>query len=123
MEDVLRATSRRLSCISTSAVRNANDFLVNHSEEMQADVNEIWDKLQAGRLHQDRRVVGANMAAARIVSELTLAFSLVHELVDRRFREEHEPLENSDYMRFYEGKVGKSVKIRTHFSRFFQCIR
>jgi dGTP triphosphohydrolase len=78
---------------------------------MQADVAEIWAKLQAERLHKDRRVVGANLAAARIVSELTLAFALVPELVERRFREEHERLLNSDYMRFYVKQVGTSVRI------------
>ena len=118
MEDVLRATSRRLSSTSPDAVRNASDFLVNHSEEMQGDVAEIWTKLQAGRLHRDQRVVGANLSAARIVSELTLAFALIPELVERRFREEHERLSNSDYMRFYRRQVGASVRIPKELCSF-----
>lgn len=110
MEDVLHATSRQLSRTAPTAIRSASDFLVNHSEEIQADVSEIWSKLQAGRLHVDRRVIGANLAAARIVSELTLAFALVPELVDRRFREEHERLWGSDYLQFYFRQVGKSIR-------------
>lgn len=111
MEDVLHATSRRLSGVLPNAVRSAHDFMVNHSEEMQADVHEIWVKLQAGRLHRDRRVVGANLAAGRIVSELTLAFALVPDLIDARFREEHERLTSSNYIDFYKRQVGKSVRI------------
>jgi dGTPase len=117
MEDVLHATSRRLSRSSSKNARNETDFLVNHSEEMQIDVAEIWSKLQAGRLHLDR-VIAANLAAARTVAELTLAFALLPELVERRFREEHERLWNSEYARFYDSLAGKSVRIRKELISF-----
>jgi hypothetical protein len=45
------------------------------------------------------------------VSELTLAFALVPDLIDARFREEHERLTSSNYIDFYKRQVGKSVRI------------
>lgn len=111
MEDVLHATSKRLSRTSPDAVRVATEFLVNHSQEIQDDVSEIWNKLQSQKLHLDRRVVGANLAAARIVSELTLAFSLVPELVEKQFLDEHKRLWESEYMSFYTRQVGKTIKL------------
>jgi dGTPase len=118
MEDVLHATSRRLARSSSKNARDGTEFLVNHSEEMLVDVAEIWSSLQAGRLHLDRRVIAANLAAARTVSQLTLAFALLPELIERRFQEEHERLWNSEYAQFYQRLVGNSVRIRKELISF-----
>ena len=64
-------------------------------------------------------MIGANLAAGRTVSELTLALALVPELVESRFREEHERLWNSEYAQFYKRKVGEDVRIPKELFSFF----
>jgi len=121
MEDVLRASSTRLARLplrSSAAVRQANDYLIQHSPEMLVDVEEIWIKLQAGRLHKDRRVVTANLQAARIVAELTIAYSILPDLVDERFRKEHLRLMGSKYMDYYRKRVGSKVRLRRDLVAF-----
>jgi hypothetical protein len=39
---------------------------VNHSDELNAEVGEIWKRLEEGRLHTDARVRIANVRAARV---------------------------------------------------------
>jgi dGTPase len=107
MEDVLQASSKRLARLSSpslSNIRGAGAYLIQHSEEMLADIEEIWHKLQAGRLHCDRRVVSANLHAARIVGELAITYSVMPDLVEERFRQEHGRLNGSAYMDWYTGK-------------------
>jgi dGTPase len=55
------------------AVRQANGYMINHSDEIAAEVGEIWNRLQVARLHANRSVVSANLTASGIVAELTLA--------------------------------------------------
>jgi dGTPase len=115
MEDVLQASSRRLArCPSQSreSVRNAESYLIQHSDDMLADVAEIWKRLQVGRLHSDRRVVSANLHAARVVAELAVAYSVMPHLIEERFRQEHARLSESKYMRFYRDRVGRKVSYR-----------
>ncbi|MHB1001827.1 MAG: deoxyguanosinetriphosphate triphosphohydrolase family protein [Armatimonadota bacterium] len=110
MEDVLHATSKRLSFYSIHDIRSANEYIVNYSDNIYSDIDEIWNKLQVGRLHKDRRVLGANLAAARIVTELTVAFALIPNLVDNQFFMEHRRLWESAYMNFYKNEC-KKVRI------------
>ncbi len=115
MEDILQASNKRLARFtskSVQSIRSADGYTIQHSEEMLADMGEIWTKLQAGRLHKDGRVIAANLHAARIVSELMIAYSILPDLIEHRFREEHARLNKSKYMDFYLHKVGKKVKFR-----------
>ena len=75
MADVLVATSARLAKTTAASVRNAGQYMVDHSEEMQHDVREIWQCLQTDRLHKDHRVRLANLQATRIVSDPTPYFA------------------------------------------------
>lgn len=115
MEDVLQESNRRLARLSghsRECIRDADKYIIHHSDDMAADVAEIWEKLQAGRLHKDSRVMSSNLRAARIVSELTVAYSALPQLIDERFRQEHDRLSGSQYMRFYRSRVGRKVQFR-----------
>ena len=75
VEDVLQASNKRLVRLlgaSPNNIRNAGEYIVNHSDEMAKEVDQIWRELQAGRLHKDSRVRSANLHAARVVSELLI---------------------------------------------------
>jgi len=56
---------------------------------MHLSVDEIWERLQRSKLHTDRRVVAANLQAAKIVSELTLTLALLPNLIDTTISLEH----------------------------------
>jgi dGTPase len=102
MEDVIESTGRRLVHLSSSKdVRSAEAFVVDHSSELAVDVGEVWQKLQAGRLHRDPRVLDANMRAARTVSRLVLLFTIFPDLVEPGFRKGHERLHGGPYLDFY----------------------
>jgi dGTPase len=112
MEDVLQATSRNLARLKPKTnVRELSDYVVNYSEDMAADVDEIWNRLQRARLHSDRRVVAANLQAAKIVTELTLALALFPNLVDSAFRKEHERLWGTAYLDYYKNRGGNHVSV------------
>src|SRR6202011_2192632 len=86
--------------------------------EMLADIEEIWHKLQVARLHNDRRVVSANLHAARIVSELAITYSIMPDLVEELFRQEHARINVSKYMQWYRNKVGNKISYRRDFFGF-----
>jgi dGTPase len=88
--------------------------MIQHSEEMLSDIEEIWRKLQVDCLHRDRRVVLANLHAARIVGELAVTYSLMPELIEERFRRDYERLNESQYMNWYKKKVGAKVTYPMH---------
>jgi dGTPase len=121
MEDVLQASNKRLvrlSGVSSNSVRNAGEYIINHSDEMAQEVDQIWRELQAGRLHKDSRVISANLHAARVVSELAISYSLLPQLIDERFRGEHERLWNTAYIEFYRKQVGRTVTLRKEMISF-----
>jgi dGTPase len=121
MEDVLQASSKRLARLSSQsseAVRNAGEYMIQHSDEMAGDLEEIWHKLQVARLHNDRRVVLANLHASRIVAELAIAYSIMPELMEERFRREHSRLNSSAYMQHYRGLAGKELTYRRDLVAF-----
>jgi dGTPase len=111
MEDVLIETNKRLSRMKPGGVRSAPAYAVDHSIEMRRDVGEIWERLQAGRLHEERRVKLANLRAARIVSDLAIAFATCPSLLDVDFVAEHERLWRTAYLRYYRDRVGQKVAI------------
>jgi dGTP triphosphohydrolase len=118
MEDVLVATSKRLARMKPQEVRVAAEYVVNYSDDILQDINEVWVKLQRTKLHQDRRVKLANFQAARIVSDLTIAFAACPQLVDREFASEHSRLRTKSYLNHYRKAVGKSVAIQPALVEF-----
>lgn len=118
MEDVIESSGRRLARLtSREAVRAAEHYVVDHSDELGADVGEVWRKLQVGKLHRDPRVLDANMRAARTVSRLLLLFSVFPDLVEPAFRRSHERLNAGPYMEFFRRRC-ESVEIEAELLRF-----
>lgn len=111
MEDVLVATNKRLARTKPENVRTAGEYTVNHSDEILNDMDEIWKRLQAGRLHEDRRVKVANLRAARIVSDLAVVFAACPALIETDFTAEHSRLWSKAYLHDYRVRVGKKVAI------------
>jgi len=112
MEDVLQATNKRLARLPVNTdVRKHSSYIVDYSEEMHLSVDEIWERLQRSKLHTDRRVVAANLQAAKIVSELTLTLALLPNLIDTPFRSEHARLSERDYMKYYRDRVTDTLRI------------
>lgn len=110
MEDVLKATDRRLSKISSKAeVRRHSDYIVSYSEPLAMDISEIWNKLQAGLLHQNQEVIAEGKRAARIVTDLLFVYTLAPHLVDGRFRASHERLKDTNYIKWYQDEVGLEI--------------
>jgi dGTPase len=112
MEDILVATNKRLSRTNPERVRVAGEYVVNHSDEILRDMEEVWARLQDGKLHKDRRVKIANFRAARIVSDLSIAFAVCPELVDVDFAAEHRKLRATEYLEHYRSAAGRSVSIQ-----------
>lgn len=112
MEDVLTASDRQMRSLgSVEDVRNRREYTITFSPDIQQEVTEIWGRLQAGILHKNERVVAANLRAARIVSDLLILYTLAPELVDPRFKNSHEGLASTDYMKWYHGRLGTTVGI------------
>jgi dGTPase len=109
MEDILVATNKRLSRIKPERVREAGGYIVNHSDEILRDMGEVWARLQSAKLHEDRRVKIANFRAARIVSDLAIAFAVCPQLVDADFAAEHSKLRATEYLEHYRRAAGASV--------------
>ena len=84
---------------------------MNHSDEILRDMNEVWERLQRARLHEDRRVKVANLQAVRIVSNLTIAFAVCPQLIEPGFAAEHSRLRSTDYIAQYRARAGGSVSI------------
>jgi dGTPase len=119
MEDIIDSTDRRLATRKTiDAVQSAEDYTVNHSSEIAEEVDEIWNTLQAKKLHRDARVRLANLHAGRIVRELTLLLSIAPELVDPQFVASHRRIHQSEYMDYYRNATGKTVKVSPSLLRF-----
>jgi dGTPase len=112
MEDVLVATNKRLARMKPQDVRGASEYTVNHSDEILRDMNEVWERLQRARLHEDRRVKLANLQAARIVSDLTIVFAVCPQLVEPGFSAEHSRLRTTDYISQYRARAGAYVSIQ-----------
>jgi dGTPase len=112
MEDVLVATNKRLARMKPQDVRGATQYTVNHSDEILRDMNEVWELLQRGRLHEDRRVKLANLQAARVVSDLTIVFAVCPQLVDPAFAAEHARLRTKDYITQYRARTGGAVFVQ-----------
>lgn len=115
MEDVLTASEKRIAKIKNiEEVRNADEYLIRFSADIQDCLDEIWDKLQSGLLHKDSRVEAANFRAAQIVSALFYLYAFSPELIDVNFRRNFKLLANSDYMNYYYDKLDRKIGIAKH---------
>lgn len=112
MEDILTATDVGLRQTgSLQAIRNAPGYVVAYSTALEDDINQIWIDLQAGRLHQDPRVRSENDRAAKMVRELFLVYAMFPHLIDAKFRELHQRLRNTEYVKWYVRRVTDSIGI------------
>lgn len=111
MEDIIVESSKRLSKVSSRKdVLNAQDYCIFHSPQTTADIDEIWIKIQCRKLHQDPRVLAANMSASKKVSELTLLFTIYQEFIEEDFRIAHGQLSTKEYASFYRN-ITKTIEI------------
>jgi dGTPase len=115
MEDVIRTSTLRISqnsIMTPQDARDANDYVINHSEEISYAVGEIWKILQANKLFLNRKVLSSNLLAAKIVSELVILFAIIPDLIETDFRRDYISLENSQYYSFYKDKLGEQITIK-----------
>jgi dGTPase len=118
MEDIILESSKRISKLSSvKEVRTADDYCIFHSQEIQADMNDIWKRIQANKLHKDPRVLSANMKASKIVSELLILYVLYPEHIDERFRVEHGRLRDTYYIHSYTNEK-KNFELPFEFTSF-----
>lgn len=113
MNDVIAESSRRIARTgSPEALCSAKEYLIAHSPELQSELNEVWNKLQSGILHQDARVRIANMKAGQIVRELTLFLARAPECLEQNFVAAHRRLWDGQYLNPYRTAVGKKADLR-----------
>ncbi|WP_449507375.1 dGTP triphosphohydrolase [Enterobacter ludwigii] len=118
MEDIILESTKRISKLKSKAdVFKAGDYCIFHSEQINSDMGEIWDKIQVSKLHLDPRVLSANMKASKMVSELLLLFTLFPEHINTQFRIEHERLNSTEYMKYYRDQH-KTIEIPYNILRF-----
>nr|WP_279077496.1 dNTP triphosphohydrolase [Hafnia alvei] len=118
MEDIILESTKRISKLKSRAdVFNAGHYCIFHSDQINNDMGEIWDKVQVNKLHLDPRVLSANMKASKMVSELLLLFTLFPEHINAQFRIEHERLNSTEYLKYYRDQH-KTIEISNNLLRF-----
>jgi dGTPase len=111
MEDIILESTRRISKLKNrNDVFKADNYSVYHSDQINSDMGEIWSKIQVKKLHLDPRVLSANMRASKMVSELLLLLTLFPEHISTQFREEHERLNSTEYLKYYRDQH-KTIEI------------
>lgn len=121
MEDVIKSSTLRLGTLrikDLTEIRNANDYMINYSASIQQYSSEVWFKLQTSKLFNNSKVLNSNLLAAKIVSELIILFTIIPELIEDTFRQNYGLLMNTEYITFYEKKVGKSITINSRMLGF-----
>ena len=112
MEDAIVSSESRIARLSNAVeARNVDHFVIDHSDEMRIAIDEVWNQIQKRRLHQDARVIMANLRAAKIIKELTVLFAIFPNLIDLRFEAAYQRIRNSEYMKWYRDKVGQKTRI------------
>ncbi|ENZ8140777.1 TPA: dGTP triphosphohydrolase [Klebsiella aerogenes] len=118
MEDIILESTKRISKLKSAAdVFKAEHYCIFHSEQINNDMGEIWDKVQVNKLHLDPRVLSANMKASKMVSELLLLFTLFPEHINTQFRMEHERLNSTEYLKYYRDQH-KTIEIPHNLLNF-----
>jgi len=111
MEDILRTTDERLSRLkSLEDVRATRAYTVDFSKTVKEDVNEIWMRLQVGRLHNHPKVIAESVRASQVVRDLFFVYCARPELTSSSFRQHHPPLD-TEYMQWYLRQVGPEVGV------------
>ncbi|MCA2772328.1 MAG: hypothetical protein IM483_15180 [Microcystis sp. M122S2] len=121
MEDVISSSTLRISqnnIRTPQDARDADNYVINHSEEISLAVGEIWKNLQAGKLFSNRKVLNSNLLAAKIVSELVILFAIIPDLIETDFRKEYISIENSKYYSFYKDKLGEQITIKAEMLNY-----
>lgn len=121
MEDVISSSTLRISqkdIRSPQDARDADNYVINHSEEIFLAVGEIWKNLQAGKLFSNRKVLNSNLLAAKIVSELVILFAIIPDLIETDFRKEYISIETSKYYSFYKDKLGEQITIKAEMLNY-----
>ena len=112
MEDAIDATSRLL--YQKNLIQGDPSRVVDHSPGVASEVGEVWERLQRGKLHTFPAVRRSNLQAAKVVSELVVALTLMPEMIDVSFRESHDRVRSSSsgqsYFESYES-LGKEIVI------------
>lgn len=125
MEDAIESSMIRW--MRKRRAEPSETLAIDHSIDVARDVGQVWSELQKERLHKFPAVLLANVHAARIVSELVIAFSLMPDLVDASFRESHEELRRSKhgakYFKYYEDLVGSQLTISAGLRAFLPLER
>lgn len=112
MEDLLTSSEKNLAPVNNKEdIENASDYLIRFSPDMDICITEVWHRLQSGILHKNSIVMAANYRASQIISSLFYLFSFSPELIDGDFRIRHSGLQNSEYLDYYQKKVGQKVSI------------
>lgn len=115
MEDVLTASEKSLTRIQKQEeIKNADEYLIRFSADIQDCLDEVWEKLQSGLLHKDSRVEAANFRAKQITSALFYLYAFYPKLIDANFKRNHKILINSEYMKFYYEKLDRKIGIAKH---------
>ncbi len=111
MEDVLNSTEKRLinlkknnnNNLDLNIIKNASQYIIDYSESLKKEIEEIWNKLQSGKLHKHLKVKSRNATAMRIVKELFLFFMMNPTLTDETFRNSHKKLKDeTSYIDHYQ---------------------
>lgn len=121
MEDVITASTLRISQNSINSPkdsREADVYIIDHSQEISIAVGEIWNNLQVGKLFSNRKVLNSNLLAAKIVSELIILFTIIPDLVELEFKEDYLKLEKSNYYKFYKEKLGNQITVKAEMINF-----
>ncbi len=121
MEDVITASTLRISqngIKSAQDAREADKYIINHSIDFSYSVEEVWHSIQENKLFSNRKVLNANLLAAKIVSELVILFTIIPQLIELDFLKEYQPLESSRYFDSYKEKLGEYINIRAQMLNF-----
>ncbi len=119
MEDVLNSTEKRLITLKKDnndeldsiKIRNAGKYIIDYSESLKKEIEEIWNKLQSGKMHKHWKVKSRNAKAMRIVKQLFLFFMTNPALTDETFRNSHKKLKKEpDYFDYYISQFATEIE-------------
>jgi dGTPase len=121
MEDVILSSTKKISISKINdinSIRNAKEYMITFSPELTKDVNEVWKKLQTNLLFNHGKVISASLFAAKVVSELVILFTLIPKLIDPIYKKNHDPLNGSDYIKYYKNLAGQTISIKKEMHNF-----
>ncbi|WP_299256394.1 dGTP triphosphohydrolase [uncultured Aquimarina sp.] len=121
MEDVINSSTLKISQKSIKSPqdsREADEYIIDHSIDFSSAVDEVWNSIQVDKLFSNRKVLNANLLAAKIVSELVILFTIIPQLIEEDFLKEYKTLKDSRYFDFYKDKLGNHITIKAEMLNF-----